>query len=273
MVETMLRPDAPAPPAPAAAATAAAPPSLQGRQQPNTAYPRLRGAAPGRFATVFRAAPSSYLDLCQAKSLINCAYYSDQYQGRLIVRLDDSGDPSLLSAKFDAAILHDLELLGVTPDAVTRTSDYFVRCEQMAERLIMTGRAYVDAVPDDVASIDGYVPSCRGRPPAESLHLFRLLCVGHPEGKRYCLRARSGLPGGSVNEQHGGSGSGCSPPVRRQHDPIIYQHGRDESHYRQVSACMLDGSVVALVDLSDTATLLTRDSLFPLLLPLVSLAA
>ncbi|KAG5178931.1 ribosomal protein L25/Gln-tRNA synthetase [Tribonema minus] len=240
------------------AAAAPSPSPALRETKANTAYPRLRGAAPGRFATVFRAAPSSFLDLCQTKSLINCAYYSDQYEGRLIVRIDDSGDPSLLDAKFDAAILQDLKLLGVTPDAVTRTSDYFVRCEQMAERLIMTGRAYIDLIPDDVASIDGYVPSCRGRPPAESLHLFQLLCVGHPEGKRYCLRARSGLPGAGASEQPHGLGS-CSPSVRRQHDPIIYQHGRDEPHYRQAYPTPVFAAPVVDAFEGVTHALLTTD--------------
>jgi glutamyl-tRNA synthetase len=194
---------------------------------PNTAFPRLRGAVAGRFFTAFLASPSSFLDLGQAKALINCAYYSDQYHGRLVIRIDDAGDPIDYSIAYENAILHDLEMLGITPDSISHTSDHFIRCEQMAERLIILGRAYIDVVPDPLSHMSDYNRSCRGRPPAESLLLFRRLCVGAPEGRSYLLRARAGF---SCNDS---IAFGCSnSQVLRQQDPIIYQHGNGHLHYR-----------------------------------------
>jgi hypothetical protein len=102
----------------------------------------------------------------------------------------------------------NLETLGVVPDQVTHTSD-LVRCEQLAERLIMSSRACMDIAYTAVAAVTvatatpGFSSaelSCRGRPPSESLHLFRLLCVGYAEGqgvsaklhvRRLCLRVSS----------------------------------------------------------------------------------
>ncbi|KAG5175327.1 tRNA synthetases class I, catalytic domain-containing protein [Tribonema minus] len=191
-------------PRPASAAHAPAgditpPGAAESTEEATAVYPRLRGASSGSFTTVFHASPTSLLDLTQVKRVVDCAYYADVYQGKLLVRLNDAGDPASLSAHFDAAILQDLQSLGVTPDAVSRCSDYFVKCEQMAERLIMLGRAYVDVSCDkplmtsaDVFDASDTGLSCKDRPPEESLHLFRLLCA----------------------------------------DPIIYTSGRSQYHYR-----------------------------------------
>mmetsp|Transcript_7970 Transcript_7970/g.12083 ORF Transcript_7970/g.12083 Transcript_7970/m.12083 type:complete len:578 (+) Transcript_7970:171-1904(+) len=190
----------------------------------NTIYPRLRGAAPGRlFSTSFLAPPVKHLELDQAKLLVNCAYYSDHYKGKLVVRIDDSGEPEKLSAKYETSILQDLEVLGITPDDVSHSSDYFIRCEQLAEKLIIIGRAYMDIAPELSAKCrPSSFLSCIRRSPAESLQLFKLLCLGHPEGRKYVLRARIGLNRFS-HEQTLYFGN---------QDPIIYSHGNSVPHYR-----------------------------------------
>jgi tRNA synthetases class I (E and Q), catalytic domain len=223
-------------------------PSLQSRNL--AIFPRLRGTT-SHFVTAFNAAPTSCLTLPQAKSLVNAAYYAGQHEGRLQVRVDDAGSPQSCSMAFENALLEDLETLGIVPDQVTHTSDHFVRCEQLAERLIMSGRAYMDISPTAAAAATAAAApgfssaelSCRGRPPSESLHLFRLLCVGHAEGQGYCLRARTGtattaafLPPGVVADAAAAAGAAVpTTSPRRELDPVLYVHGNGFPHYRYIT--------------------------------------
>jgi tRNA synthetases class I (E and Q), catalytic domain len=162
------------------------------------------------------------------------------------MRVDDAGPPNNCSMAFENALLEDLEALGIVSDQVTHTSDHFVQCEQLAERLIRSGRAYMDIAPSAAAaaaaSPDFSPPdlTCRGRPPSESLHLFRLLCVGHAKGQGYCLKSRRGragtatacLPPSAVVDSTTAAAAGPVSSPRRELDPVLYVYGDGFAHCR-----------------------------------------
>lgn len=58
----------------------------------------------------------------------------------MICRFDDT-NPSKENAEFQDSILHDLELLGITPDKVTYSSDYFDLMFDLCTKLVSNGKA------------------------------------------------------------------------------------------------------------------------------------
>jgi hypothetical protein len=98
----------------------------------------LQGACPGSVVTRFPPEPSGYLHIGHAKAVLMNEYYARRYKGRLIARFDDT-NPSKEKEEFQASILEDLGKLGVKPDVVTFTSDYFETIRQYALYMIKNG--------------------------------------------------------------------------------------------------------------------------------------
>jgi len=103
----------------------------------------LQGATAGSVVTRFPPEPSGYLHVGHAKAVLMNQYYARYYNGRLIVRFDDT-NPSKEKEEFREAILSDLEMMDVKPDVVTYTSDYFGAIRGYALELIQRGLAYMD---------------------------------------------------------------------------------------------------------------------------------
>jgi glutamyl-tRNA synthetase len=71
---------------------------------------------------------------------------ASEYHGKLILRFDDT-NPSKESLEFQESQLADLHTLGVTPDQVSFTSDYFDVIEERGLQMIRQGDAYCDDTP------------------------------------------------------------------------------------------------------------------------------
>ena len=84
----------------------------------------LKGAKKGQVVTRFPPEPSGYLHIGHVKALMLNYHYSKVYEGKMILRFDDT-NPAKESQEFIDAIHADLAKLGVTPDIVTHTSDSF----------------------------------------------------------------------------------------------------------------------------------------------------
>lgn len=176
----------------------------------------LAGATPGMVVTRFPPEPSGYLHVGHAKAVLMNEYYARRYNGRLIVRFDDT-NPSKEKAEFQAAILEDLGQLGVKPDVVTFTSDYFETIRGYALYLIENGMAFMDDTPQDVMQkerMDRTNSNHRDQSPAEALEMFNLMCSGSEEGSKWCLRARIDM--GSVNGT--------------MRDPVMYRQNTTPHH-------------------------------------------
>ena len=152
----------------------------------------LEGGVAGRVVTRFPPEPSGYLHIGHAKAVLLNDYYARRYQGKLILRFDDT-NPSKEKEEFQDSIVADLAKLEVKPDMVTYTSDYFEVTLGYAKWMISEGLAFMDDTPQEQMKIEraNFEDSKnRNLSPEENLKLFDIMCSGSPEGANYCLRAK-----------------------------------------------------------------------------------
>lgn len=91
----------------------------------------------------FPPEPSGYLHLGHIKAFYINACVAKHYEGKLLIRFDDT-NPTLESNEYERAIIEDLKILKPDINHVTYTSDYFDKLLDYADILINKGLAYVD---------------------------------------------------------------------------------------------------------------------------------
>ena len=152
----------------------------------------LEGATPGSTTTRFPPEPSGYLHVGHAKASLLNEYYARRYKGRLVIRFDDT-NPSKEKDEYQTSIIEDLGKIGVKPDVVTFTSDYFETIKQYALWMIENGMAYMDDTPQEQMQkerMDRQHSTHRDQSPSDALGYFKLMCSGKEDGKPWCLRAK-----------------------------------------------------------------------------------
>lgn len=103
----------------------------------------LPGAEMGKVVVRFPPEASGYLHIGHAKAALLNQYYQQAFQGKLIMRFDDT-NPAKETVEFENVILGDLEMLEIKPDLFTHTSQYFDLMLDYCETLMKEGKAYVD---------------------------------------------------------------------------------------------------------------------------------
>nr|CAD1840909.1 unnamed protein product [Ananas comosus var. bracteatus] len=176
----------------------------------------LPGAKVGEVCLRFAPEPSGYLHIGHSKAALLNQYFAQRYQGRLIIRFDDT-NPSKESNEFVENLLKDIETLGIKYDAVTYTSDYFPQLMEMAENLIRRGKAYVDDTPREQMQkerMDGIESKCRNNTVEENLSLWKEMVAGSERGKQCCLRGKLDM----------------QDPNKSLRDPVYYRCNLDPHH-------------------------------------------
>ena len=93
--------------------------------------------------TRFPPEPSGYLHIGHAKAAMLNQYFAQHYNGRMIVRFDDT-NPTKEKQEFEDSILEDLKLLGIKDYRLSYSSDYFQQLYDYAIQMIEAGKAYCD---------------------------------------------------------------------------------------------------------------------------------
>jgi len=143
-------------------------------------------------------------------------YYARRYKGKLIVRFDDT-NPSKEKEEFQQSIVEDLGKLGVHPDVVTYTSDYFEQMKGYAVELIKNGLAFMDDTDQEAMQAERMArkdSSRRGLSVEDNIKYFELMCSGDAEGAKWCLRAKINMQ--SVNGT--------------MRDPVLYRQNLTPHH-------------------------------------------
>ncbi|XP_065215590.1 bifunctional glutamate/proline--tRNA ligase-like [Planococcus citri] len=91
----------------------------------------------------FSLEANGYLHIGHAKAALLSQYYQEKFEGKLIVRFEDT-NPAKEGVNFEQVILEDLQLLHIKPHVFTHTSDYFDTMLEFCEKLLNEGKAYID---------------------------------------------------------------------------------------------------------------------------------
>lgn len=152
----------------------------------------LKNAEMGNVVTRFPPEPSGFLHIGHAKAALLNDYFATRFQGKLLVRFDDTNTDKSTQG-FEDAIVQDLHRLGIKPHAVEYTSDYFPRLLQEAERFIREDKAYVDRTPPDemkTQRLNRQANEYRSQPIEENLRLWQEMINGTDTGEQCVLRAK-----------------------------------------------------------------------------------
>jgi glutamyl-tRNA synthetase len=107
-----------------------------------TSLPALQNAEIGNVMTRFPPEPNGYPHLGHAKAAIIDEEYARRYNGKLILRFDDT-NPLNERAEYYDAIKEGLEWLGIEPDIVKNTSDDIQLLCGYGKKLVEIGGAYM----------------------------------------------------------------------------------------------------------------------------------
>ena len=153
----------------------------------------LKDVEMGTVVTRFPPEPSGYLHIGHAKAALINQEIANRYQGKLLVRFDDT-NPSKEKDEYVENIIADIARLGLVFEKITYTSDYFPELVDCAERMIGEGMVYADDTPVEKMRderMHGVESERRGISAEETLAIFRdQMMLGTDEGKRWCLRVK-----------------------------------------------------------------------------------
>ncbi|KAI5365033.1 Putative ribosomal protein L25/Gln-tRNA synthetase [Septoria linicola] len=167
--------------------------------------------------TRFPPEPSGYLHIGHAKAaLLNDFFAHKKYNGKMILRFDDT-NPSKEKEEYQDSILKDCELLGIKPDQISYTSDYFQNLYERCVQAIKDGLAYTDNTPQEQMQkerMERIESAHRNDSVEENLKHFEEMKAGTAEGVKWSVRAKIDMA----------SNNGA------MRDPVIYRCNPEPHH-------------------------------------------
>ena len=154
------------------------------------------GRAP---ATRFPPEPNGFLHMGHAKSICLNFGIAREFGGTCNLRFDDT-NPATEDVRYVEAIQRDVQWLGFQWDNLFFASDYFEKLYEIAESLVLKGKAYVDSQnEEEIRAGRGTVTSAgtpgpyRDRTVEENLDLLRRMRAGEFADGTHVLRAKIDL--------------------------------------------------------------------------------
>jgi len=153
----------------------------------------LVGGVKGQVVVRFPPEAGGYLHIGHAKAALLNNYYKEIYDGKLILRFDDT-NPDKEKVKFEQVILEDFKLLGIKYDQLSKTSDHFEVILQKCTQLIKQGDAYPDMSTEEQLKEDrdNKKPSKYREMYTvdEALAIWQKMINGAAETLNVCIRAK-----------------------------------------------------------------------------------
>uniref|UniRef100_A0A1B0EW63 Uncharacterized protein n=1 Tax=Phlebotomus papatasi TaxID=29031 RepID=A0A1B0EW63_PHLPP len=180
-------------------------------------FVELPGAEMGKVVVRFPPEASGYLHIGHAKAALLNQYYQEAFQGKLIMRFDDT-NPAKENVHFEQVILEDLKMLQIKPDLFTHTSQYFDLMLEYCEKLMKEGKAYVDDTEPEQMKKEREQKTesaNRNNSVEKNFAMWQEMLKGSAEGQKCCVRAKMDM----------NSPNGCL------RDPTIYRC-KNEPHPR-----------------------------------------
>lgn len=156
--------------------------------------------------TRFPPEPNGYLHIGHAKSICLNFGTAQKYGGKTNLRFDDT-NPAKEDVEYVDSIREDVHWLGFDwGDREFFASDYYEKCYEFAEQLILSGKAYVCELRGDEVSLyrgtltePGKPSPFRDRTPEENLNLFRKMREGAFDEGTCFLRAKIDMAHPNMN--------------------------------------------------------------------------
>lgn len=155
----------------------------------------LKNAVQGKVVTRFPPEPSGYLHIGHIKALLLNDYFAKHYEGRMILRFDDT-NPSKEKDEYVQSIIEDCDTLGVNyggREKITNTSDWFPLLLDCATTLIKQGLAYCDDTKKDPMREQRkqkIESAARSNTIEQNLAIWEEMKAGTENGVRYVLRGK-----------------------------------------------------------------------------------
>ena len=115
---------------------------IKEKKERDFTLPSLPNAEKGKVITRFPPEPNGYLHIGHAKAAIVDSEYAKMYNGKFILRFDDT-NPENAFLEFYSEQKEDLKWLGISWQKEYNTSDNLDKHYSLAEKLIKQGDAYV----------------------------------------------------------------------------------------------------------------------------------
>jgi glutamyl-tRNA synthetase len=154
------------------------------KRERDFSLPKLPNAEKGKVVTRFPPEPNGYLHIGHAKAAIVDFEYAKMYEGKFILRFDDT-NPENAHLEFYDAQKNDLEWLDIEWDEEYNTSDNLDKHYKLAEQLIKHGDAYVCTCDADLIKecrFNGKECDCRIIEPGENLDIWKEMISSSVEG-------------------------------------------------------------------------------------------
>jgi len=136
------------------AKTAPGEPLNKEKKSERECLPPLEGATKGQVVTRFPPEPSGYLHIGHGYSMYINWYYADKYNGRFLLRFEDS-NPRKVKEEFYEVIREGIRFLGLDWDDEVLESDHIPKYYEFTEKLLKQGDAYI------CKCNQGFVQQCR----------------------------------------------------------------------------------------------------------------
>ncbi|KAK0429195.1 hypothetical protein QR680_011244 [Steinernema hermaphroditum] len=152
----------------------------------------LPGAEMGKVVVRFPPEASGYLHIGHAKAALLNQYYQKEFNGKLIMRFDDT-NPAKENAHFEQVIKEDLALLKIVPDVWTHSSDHFDTMLKYCEQLLREGKAYADDTDTETMRKEREErkdSANRSNAPEKNLALWEEMKRGSERGQQCCIRLK-----------------------------------------------------------------------------------
>jgi len=170
---------------------------IKEKKERDFSLPELPNAEQGKVVTRFPPEPNGYLHIGHAKAAIFDYEYSKMYNGKFILRFDDT-NPENAKLEFYESQKKDLKWLGIEWDIEYNTSDNLETHYKLAEQLIDQEDAYIcKCSPDQIKTgrFTGVNCSCRMNNSDESIEIWKNMI--NSISKNYVLRLKGDMK--SVN--------------------------------------------------------------------------
>ncbi len=161
--------------------------------------PKLPDAKMGAVVTRFPPEPNGFMHIGHAKAAIICSEYSKMYNGKFILRFDDT-NPSAEKKEYYQPFVDAFNWLNIKPDLIRNSSDDMDRFYDLAEQMIRNEKAYVcTCTKEGIREKRARAEACehRSRPVEENLSLWHQMVMKEIQKSEATLRFKGDM--GALN--------------------------------------------------------------------------